>query len=51
MVALVAADAVPAFEAHVADCYQAATGRSPGIFVCRAGPGAGFVGHVAAINE
>ncbi len=51
MVALVAADAVPVFEGHVTERYRAAPGRSPGIFVCRAGPGAGFVGHVAAINE
>ncbi len=51
MVALVAADAVPAFEGHVTERYLAATGRTPGIFVCRAGPGAGFVGNTVAIDE
>jgi galactokinase len=51
MVALVVADAVQAFEAHVADRYREATGRSPGIFVCRAGPGAGFVGFAVAVDE
>ncbi|OQA45724.1 MAG: Galactokinase [Chloroflexi bacterium ADurb.Bin325] len=53
MVALVAAEAAPAFERHVVECYRAATGRTPGVFVCRAGPGAGFVGNVGpgAIRE
>jgi galactokinase len=51
MVALVAADAVPVLEEHVAARYREATGRSPGIFVCRAGPGAGFVGDTGAVDE
>ncbi len=47
IVALVRADAVPAFEAHVAEKYHAETGLDAAIFDCRAGPGAGLVTHVS----
>jgi galactokinase len=47
IVALVAAGAVPAFEAHVAARYEAAAGRQAAIFVCRAGPGAGLAAIVS----
>jgi galactokinase len=43
IVALVHADAVPAFQAHVAERYRAETGLTPAVFDCRAGPGAGSV--------
>ncbi len=43
IVALAEDDAVPAFETHVSERYQAETGQMPGIFACRSGPGAGFV--------
>ncbi len=46
IVALVRADAVLAFEAHVAEKYHAETGLDAAIFDCRAGPGAGLVTHV-----
>ena len=44
IVALVHADAVPAFEAHLSGCYRTGTGREAAIFACCAGPGAGLVG-------
>ena len=43
IVALVRSDAVSGFEAHVARRYRDQTGRTAGIFACRAGPGAGQV--------
>ncbi|MDH7486442.1 MAG: galactokinase [Anaerolineae bacterium] len=51
IVALVRDDAVPAFEAHVARRYQAETGRTPAIFACRSGPGAGLVIAVTLSEE
>jgi galactokinase len=46
IVALVAEEAVAAFTEHVARAYHAATGRTPAIFPCQAGPGAGVIGAV-----
>jgi galactokinase len=46
IVALVHADAVPDFEAHLSNCYKAQVGREAAIFACRAGPGAGLVAAV-----
>jgi galactokinase len=43
IVALVAADAVPTFQAHVAGRYRAKTGLTAAIFDCRAGPAARLV--------
>jgi len=44
IVALVHADAVSAFEAHLSGCYRTRTGKEAAVFACRAGPGAGLVG-------
>jgi galactokinase len=44
IVALVHADAVSAFEAHLSGCYRTRIGREAAIFACCAGPGAGLVG-------
>ena len=46
MVALVHQESVAAFEKHVSGSYQAAVGRTPDIFACQAGPGAGLVVEV-----
>jgi galactokinase len=46
MVALVHAEAVPAFEAHLSACYRAQAGKDAAIFACQAGPGAGLVATV-----
>jgi galactokinase len=46
IIALVADAAVDEFESHVAERYRAATGMTPAIFTCRAGPGAGYVATV-----
>jgi galactokinase len=46
IVALVHAEAVPSFEAHLSSCYRAQVGREAAIFACRAGPGAGLVDTV-----
>ncbi len=43
-VALVRADAAPAFSAAVAACYQAATGIKPNVYICTATNGAEVVG-------
>jgi galactokinase len=51
IVALVHREAVPTFEAEVADRYQAETGRRATIFACRAGPGAGLVATVCVMSE
>jgi len=51
IVALVHREAVPTFEAEVADQYQAETGRKAAIFACRAGPGAGLMATVCVIGE
>jgi galactokinase len=46
MVALVHAEAVPAFEAHLSACYRAQAGKDAAIFACQAGLGAGLVATV-----
>jgi galactokinase len=43
IVALVHADAVPAFESHLFRCYRAQMGKEAAVFACRAGPGAALV--------
>ena len=44
MAALRAFQAVPAFVPAVVDCYRAASGHEPEIYVCRASDGASRVG-------
>jgi galactokinase len=43
IVALVHADVVSAFEAHLTTCYRAQTGGEAAVFACSAGAGAGLV--------
>jgi galactokinase len=47
IVALVHADAVADFEAHLSGCYRAQIGKEAAIFACRAGPGASLVTALA----
>ena len=47
VVALVAADAVDALDDRLQTTYAATYGRSPAVFLCQAGPGAGKLGDLS----